>query len=135
MLGQWISASGMCPERLTAGCSARSRRSECHQGRASCQAGLASIHSRAARIARKCASRPSAGGPAVNPRPVAAIPSRVSQHHFGPGPSRPAAAKPARRHRAVIADSRSGSARNAVASRSNGAPECSPQSRSPSMSR
>ncbi|HEY1002983.1 MAG TPA: hypothetical protein VGD83_25405 [Streptosporangiaceae bacterium] len=125
----------MCSARSAAGWPASSRRSLCHQGRPSRQAGLASIQSRAARIARKCASRPSAGGPARNPRPVAAIPSRVSQHHFGPGPSRPVAANPARRHRAVSADSRSGSTRNAVASRSNGAPKCSPQSSSPSMSR
>ena len=55
-----------------------------------------------------CARRPSAGRVAGNPSPVAVIPSRVSQHHPGPGPSRPVAAYPARRHRAVIAGSRSG---------------------------
>ena len=55
MEGQWISASGTCPLRPAAGWSARSRRSLCHQawpcgpGRAGC------IHSRAARIARRCA--------------------------------------------------------------------------------
>ena len=133
--GQWISASGTCPLRPAAGCSARSRRSECHQAWPWAQAGLACIHSRAARIARRCASRPSAGRVAGNPSPVAAMPSRVSQHHPGPGPSRPVAAYPARRHRAVSAGSRSGSTRSAAASRSDGAPQCSPTSSSPSMSR
>ena len=54
-----------------------------------------------------CARRPSDGRPAGNPSPVAVIPSRVSQHQPGPGPSRPVSAYPARRHRAVIAGSRS----------------------------
>ena len=31
------------------------------------------------------------------------MPAGVSQHQAGPGPSRPVAANPARRHRAVIA--------------------------------
>jgi hypothetical protein len=82
-----------------------------------------------------CASRPSAGRPAGYPSPVAAIPSLVSQHHPGPGPSRPDAAYPARRHRPVVRDSRSGCTRSAAASRSNGTPQCSPHSISPSMSR
>ena len=55
-----------------------------------------------------CARRPSAGRVAGNPSPVSVIPARVSQHHPGPGPSRPVAAYPARRHRATIAGSRSG---------------------------
>ena len=42
----------------------------------------------------------------------------VSQHQAGPGPSRPVAANPARRHRAVIARSRAGCAPSAAASRS-----------------
>ena len=49
---------------------------------------------------------------------VAVIPSRVSQHHPGPGPSRPVAAYPARRQRARIGGSRSGSTCSARASRS-----------------
>ena len=122
MEGQWISASGTCSRRPAAGRSARSRRSECHQARPSPQAGVAASHSRAASTARMCARRPSAGRVAGKPSPVAAIPSRVSQHHPGPGPSRPVAAYPARRHRAVIAGSRSGWTRSATASRSNGAP-------------
>ena len=59
------------------------------------------------------ASRPSAGRAAGNPRPVSAIPARVSQHHPGPGPSLPVAAYPARRHRATIGGSRSGWTRSA----------------------
>ena len=53
---------------------------------------------------------------------MAIIPSRVSQHQAGPGPSRPVAAYPARRHRAVMAGSRASSTRSAAASRSAGAP-------------
>jgi hypothetical protein len=45
------------------------------------------------------------------------MPSRVSQHQAGPGPSRPVAAYPARRQRAVIAGSRASSVRSAAASR------------------
>jgi hypothetical protein len=43
---------------------------------------------------------------------------RVSQHHARPGPSRPVAAYPARRHRATIPRSRAGCAPSAAASRS-----------------
>ena len=86
MDGQWISASGTCPPRPAAGWLARSRRSECHHAWPSVQAGPAVSHSRAARTARMCASRPSEGRRAGNPSPVAVIPSRVSQHHPGPGP-------------------------------------------------
>ena len=68
------------------------------------------------------ARRPSAGRVAGNPSPVSVIPARVSQHHPGPGPSRPVSAYPARRHRAMIAGSRSGCTRSARASRSYGAP-------------
>ena len=118
--GQWISASGTCSRRPAAGWSARSRRSECHQGWPWLQAGLPCSHSRAARTARMWARRPSAGRVAGNPSPVSVIPARVSQHHPGPGPSRPVSAYPARRHRATIAGSRSGCTRSAMASRSYG---------------
>ena len=46
------------------------------------------------------------------------MPAGVSQHHAGPGPSRPVAAYPALRHRAVIARSRAGRAASAAASKS-----------------
>ena len=118
MLGQWISASATCPPRPAVGWPARSRRSECHQACPLAQPGLVSSHSRAASTARMCASRPSAGRTAGNPSPVAFIPSRVSQHHLGPKPSRPVAAYPVRRHRPKIVGSRPGGTRSAAASRS-----------------
>jgi hypothetical protein len=116
-LGQWISASATCPSPR-AEPAARSRRSECHQARPSCQTRPLASQIRAASTARMCASRASAGRVAGNPSPVAAIPSLVSQHQAGPGPNRPVAAYPARRHRATIAGSRSGLTRSAAASRS-----------------
>ena len=122
MLGQWISASGTCSRRPAAGWAARSRRSECHHARPSVQACPAASHSRTARTARMCASRASAGRPAGKPSPVAVIPSRVSQHQPGPGPSRPVATYPARRHRAVIFSSRLEWTRSASARRSYGTP-------------
>ena len=126
MLGQWISASWTCPRRPAAGWLARSRRSECHQAWPSCQAGAGLHPDPAGQDRALWARRPSAGRVAGNPRPVAAIPSRVSQHQPGPVPSLPVAAYPARRHRAVIAGSRSGCTFSATASRSLGAPPCSP---------
>ena len=69
-----------------------------------------------------CASRASAGRVAGKPSPVAVIPSRVSQHQPGPGPSRPVVTYPARRHRAVIFSSRLEWTRSASASRSYGTP-------------
>ena len=122
MLGQWISASGTCSRRPAAGWSARSRRSECHHACPSAQVCPAASHSRAASTARMCASRASAGRPAGKPSPVAAIPSLVSQHQPGPGPSRPVATYPAWRHRAVIFSSRFEWTRSASASRSYGTP-------------
>jgi hypothetical protein len=122
MDGQWISASGTCPPCPAAGWSARSLRSECHHAFPSAQAGMVCSHIRAARTARMCARRPSEGRSAGNRKPVAVIPSRVSQHQPGPGPRRPVAAYPARRHRAVIAGSLASSTRSAAASRSSGAP-------------
>ena len=50
-----------------------------------------------------CASRASDGRGRGSANPAAVIPAGVSQHQAGPGPSRPVAAYPARRHRAVIA--------------------------------
>ncbi len=90
-LGQCTSASGIWPprvgDRLTC-----MRRSEHHQPCRCCQAGPLSSHSRAASTARVCASRPMDGFPAEYRNPVALMPSRVSQHQVGPGPSRALAA-------------------------------------------
>ncbi|MGH3205978.1 MAG: hypothetical protein ACRDP5_28590 [Streptosporangiaceae bacterium] len=69
-----------------------------------------------------CARRPAAGRTAGYLSPVVVIPSRVSQHHRGPGPSRPVATYPSRRHRASILDVPLGPVRSATASRSSGAP-------------
>jgi hypothetical protein len=90
--GQDTSASGMCPLGTRPPIAVRIRRSDRHHGCPACPASLASRARRAASTARGCASRPNDGREGAKPRPVASRPVRVSQHHAGPGPSRPVSA-------------------------------------------
>ena len=104
--GQWISASGTCSACLAAGWSARSRRSLCHQaGRHSRRGRRPATAGQPGR--RGCApgGRARGGWPGSPARWRPSRPGSAAQ--AGPGPSLPVAAYPARRHRAVIAGSRS----------------------------
>ena len=77
---------------------------------------------------------PNARG-AAPAHPHASRPALVSQHHTGPGPSRPVSARPTRRHRTCSCRTTSGEASSKLAMGSARTPYISPHHTSPAISR